>query len=281
MFESLVSLLRPWWFRGKYRLFTHVVPTEGEREATVFGYRMRLDLADFIQRGVFIGAYEPDEIARVRELLQPGMTFLDCGANVGFFTLLASRLVGPTGRVIAVEPSPYAVGRLRETVRNNGITNVTVVHAGLGERRGTLQLMVPKAVGNHAPSFVPGNENTAPVDVQVVTVDELLDEQKVATVDLMKVDVEGFEPALFRGAERSARAGRLRQVLCEFNDPALRRGGSSPDALHAQLRGFGFVDQEGEPVFEPGGWPNRHLAWMPSMGASSPGASRSAGQSAG
>ncbi len=97
MFDWLVQLLRPFSFRGKYRLLTALIPKQGQREACIFGVRSTLDLSDLIQRFIYLGCYEPLETAAVRKVLRPGMTFVDAGANIGYFTWLAARLVGPTG----------------------------------------------------------------------------------------------------------------------------------------------------------------------------------------
>jgi hypothetical protein len=88
-----------------------------------------------------------------------------------------------------------------------------------------------------------------PSRVEVRTLDEVLDECEVGVVDLVKIDVEGYEPHILRGGVRSLAARRIRAVLCEFNDFWLQRLGSSPQEVHEMLTAAGFVDQNGSPRF--------------------------------
>lgn len=256
--EALIDALRPFHFRGKLRLLGGIAPREGERTVRVFGYDMRLDLAEAIQRWIYLGAFEPQETAEVRRRLKPGMTFLDVGANVGYFTLLAASRVGREGRVFSVEPSPYAYERLTASVRANGLSQVKAFQMGLSARAGELNLYVPPASdGFHSPTMSAGWETV--VRVPVRPLDDCLDEWGVNAVDLMKLDVEGHEAQILEGASRSLAAGRIRAMLCEFNDHWLRQQGSSPGELHDALLRVGFEDPEGKPEFAPYGCETRLL----------------------
>jgi protein-L-isoaspartate O-methyltransferase len=84
-----------------------MLPRHGVRTARICGYEFELDLSDFIQRNIYAGTFEASEAKVLMGRLAPGMTFIDVGANVGYFTALAARCVGPTGLVVALEPSPY------------------------------------------------------------------------------------------------------------------------------------------------------------------------------
>lgn len=246
--DSLVSALRDVSFRGKHRLLSALVRARDEREARIFGWRVRLDLRDHIQRSVWLGTYERELVAGIRRVLRPGDTFLDVGANMGFFTLLAARLVGPAGRVIAVEPSPWAADRLAATLAENGIRHVTLVRAALGERPGSLELHMPRHVGNHTPTMVAAGADTEPLTVPVRTLDALLEELDVPRIDAMKMDVEGFEPAVLRGAPSTLADGRIAELFVELNEHWLRRAGSSSRELYDMLARAGFVDPIGPPV---------------------------------
>jgi FkbM family methyltransferase len=238
--DPVVGLLRPYWVRGKGRVFDRLVPHDGEREADVFGYRMRLELADLIQRRIYLGSYEPEETATVHRLLRPGMTVIDVGANVGYFTLLASRLVGPTGRVLALEPSPYAGTRLAATLARNAIGQATLQRVALGPAPGTATLFLPNdRWHNHTPSLVASADDSIPVTVPVRRLDACVAEWEPSRpIDLLKMDVEGYEPRVLAGAERTL--PRVRAILCEISPEWLIRGGSSPAALVAHLAGHGF-----------------------------------------
>jgi FkbM family methyltransferase len=257
--QLVIDALRPYNFRGKLRLLDPVVPRSGERKSAVFGYEVRLDLGEAIQRWVYMGAFEPGETARIREWLRPGMTFLDVGANVGYFTLLAASRVGPGGSVHAIEPSPYAFNKLEQTVRSNGIGQVKLHRMGLSDAAGELTLYVqPRDAGFHSPtmSAAGGGE---PVRVPVERLDESLDEWNVEVVDLMKMDVEGHESHVLRGAGDALASGRIRAVLCEFNEHWLRSQGSSSAEMYGLLTDAGFVDRDGSPRFGPDTFETRFL----------------------
>jgi len=104
-----------------------LTPKRGIREAKIVGYQLTLDLADFIQRSIYLGTFGPIESRWVRAYLKSGMTVVDVGANVGYYSFLAASLVGPTGQVFAFEPSPYAFERLAAAVRKNRIRLITPI----------------------------------------------------------------------------------------------------------------------------------------------------------
>ena len=104
--------LRPIRVRGKGRALDLITPHSGTRTVPVWdGAVMTLNLANVIHRMIYMGAFSPHITAHLRALLPTGGTFLDVGANIGYFSLVASRLVGPSGRVLAAEPNPGAFGR--------------------------------------------------------------------------------------------------------------------------------------------------------------------------
>jgi FkbM family methyltransferase len=249
MLESLIAALRPFQFKGKAWMLLPWTPRSGTQTALVFGYRMELDLIDHIQRMVFPGAYERWETRVVRRLLRPGMCFVDVGANVGYFTLLAARRVGPTGQVFAVEPSTYAADQLSRTILANAIPNIRLERCALGRREGEV-ILYDAMVGNHSPTMLgePGCPGRA---VPVRTLDGCVLDWAIDRIDLLKIFVEGYEPEVFAGATRTLVEGRLRAILCEFNPHWLSRAGTSSGQVYRDLLACGFVDKSGV-AGEPG-----------------------------
>lgn len=243
--DSLVRVFRPLRFRGKARLLEMFVPKTGERVAEVFGYRMRLDVADIIQRWIYFGNYEREETYWVKQWLRPGMTVVDVGANCGYYTLLATSCVGPAGRVFAVEPSPHLFSNLLAVVAGNALPNVIPLQAALGSAPGE-GLLYPPPDGNNSPSMVRSGDETG-LKVTVKTLDDCLQEWGVERVDLLKMDVEGFEPQILAGARSALRSGRIRAILCELNDVWLRRAASSAEALYRSIESHGFVNRFAPP----------------------------------
>jgi FkbM family methyltransferase len=229
------------YFRGKARLQRWLLHRSGVERVNVFGYAMSLDLSDVIQRDMYAGVYEPFEGQCLKRLLRPGMTVVDVGANVGYYTWLASRLVGPAGRVLSFEPGPYAFERLQRVIAENSIRNVEACQIALSDHGGRATLYVPqKEEGNYNPSLTPYLPDMTAVDVAVDRLDTLLDRFNVGTVDLMKVDVEGHELNVFRGASLAVGEGRIANVLCEFNEGYQAGAGHSCNELERWLSNAGF-----------------------------------------
>jgi FkbM family methyltransferase len=188
------------------------------------GARHVCDLRDVIAREVFFtGRYGPQETALLRAVLRPGDTFVDVGANWGYFTLLAAHLVGPAGRVVAMEPDPRLYAMLRANVQANGLRHVAAIEAAAADAEGTLRLAGHDPDGgNWGVSTVIGGDGhedggAERFTVQARTVDGVLDEQGTERVELLKMDIEGAEELALRGMAGGLGRGRYRRVLVELH----------------------------------------------------------------
>lgn len=224
-------------FKGKTRIAHLVSPRTGIITARIGPACMKLDLGDMIQRDVAFGVYEPRELSLVRQVLPRGGCFVDVGANIGIYSAVAAQCVGPNGRVIAIEPDPYCFERLEKM----GLPNVSILKTAVGDKRETgAQLFIPPAhEANRDGSLVYHAEGATTVCVPVTTLDEAL-AFLTCTIDLMKMDIEGGEPAALRGADRLLKSGHIRAVLCEFNETLLHAAGSSREQLASTFHTFGY-----------------------------------------
>lgn len=196
-----------------------------------------------------------DLLPLLRPLLPADGVAFDIGAHAGQFTKLFARLA-PAGRVIAVEPSPYARSILERVVRLHRLRNVAVVPAGLSDRRGELVLATPikpsGAVGFGLASFAPSDRPGAVRQdrVAVETLDGLVERLALRRLDLVKCDVEGWEGHVLRGGMHTL--ARFRPaLLLEIVTPSLARAGDTPDAVWSLLAPLGYAAErlpEGAPV---------------------------------
>lgn len=206
----------------------------------VNGALMRLDLDEYVQRRIFYGCHEIAEARFVRRLLRPGDHVLDIGANVGFFTLLAARIVGPGGRVIALEPVPHNADALEANLRLNGFGNVEVTRAAAGDHRGEIRLGLDhpdereRGVSGH---YTEGGARET-ISVPVTTVDERL--AGGPRLRLAKIDVEGAEPRVLAGMAATLAENPPDAILIEINGRALGRQGFDPNQVVAPLRRAGY-----------------------------------------
>ncbi len=188
------------------------------------GMPLMYDPSDWTCRTAYEGTYEREIMGLLDDLLDKGDVVVDVGATVGIISAHASGLVGPTGRVIAVEPSPLCLSDLHAVTDRLG--NVTVVEAALGDEIGTVDLTGWDNPGHRGlGSAVPGHhaglaENWFEGETRKVPqlrLDCLLAEQlgDEASIGLLKVDVEGYEPVVLRGAPGLFRDLRVRSAILE------------------------------------------------------------------
>jgi FkbM family methyltransferase len=169
------------------------------------------------------------------------MTFLDIGANIGYFSLLAAAAIGSSGRVVAFEPTPTVASRLRENILLNRFTNVTVVEAAVSGRDGHAQLSQSTEDPEANSLFGPAGEGM--VKVATVSLDDELLRRKITGVDVIKIDAEGSELEVLKGARRLLTTERPAIVL-ELNPLALESGGTTPDEVLSQLKEYGYRWEE-------------------------------------
>ena len=144
--------------------------------------------------GCWLGSYEFEKQQLVVELVKPGKVFFDVGAHVGFYTLMASSLVGDGGKVIAFEPLPKNLNYLERHLALNTSKNVTLIKAAVSNHSG-------KARFQEAPSSSMGKlTEQGSLEVDLVCLDELYSKQLIPVPDYMKIDVEGAEADVLNGA---------------------------------------------------------------------------------
>lgn len=197
-------------------------------------------IPSFTVRGLAMGTYERPTAALVGRLLAPGMTVLDVGAHLGYYTLLASSLVGPGGSVRAFEPDPETRRFLERNVAENGIQDrVRVVSKAVGATEGRLPLFRHAADSGSSSLLRREAGGISPVEVEVTTLDAWAASEGWPGVDLVKIDVEGGEAAVLAGAAGLVDRNPAMAMVLELNTEASGDGrGEAP--VFARLRELGF-----------------------------------------
>lgn len=175
---------------------------------------------DQISASLLEDAFENEQQRLVERFLQPGMTVLDIGANQGFYTLLFSRKVGPQGKVIAFEPSPREIHRLKCHLWMNRCKNVDLSTSALGAAGGTEKLHVVLGSESGCNSLRPPqvSQPTGLFPVTVERLDDVLRARGIGPVDFIKLDVEGGELAVLQGAPELLRRSPRPVILAEVQD---------------------------------------------------------------
>jgi len=198
---------------------------------------------DSIARCVcFTGQYEPQETALLLNFLRPGMTFLDVGANWGYFSLLASCRVGRQGRVVSLEPDPRLFPILEANARRNGLTQLIPLRLAAAAAPGTLTLAgyAPGAENRGVSRIVSGAAGGTAFRVAADSLDDVIARLELAPVDLLKMDIEGAEGLALAGSRRTLGAHRVRRLLLELHPAQLREHGTAPDRVLSYLLDSGY-----------------------------------------
>ena len=201
---------------------------------------MKLDPGEGIQNAMIRHAYEPEQTEWLKETLGLGDVFVDVGANFGYFTGLASIIVGRSGHVFAFEPSPVASDVIASTIQTNRIRNVTLTRAAVGDRSGSESIYMPVGDSVHSPSAFFSDEKFVPLKVPLIALDEFAPLQALSQIQMVKIDVEGYEPNVIAGLKGLATSGKIQNLWCEFNSGWLRRNDTTPRELFDLILSLGF-----------------------------------------
>jgi len=184
------------------------------------------------------GEWEPWVTKVFQTLVKPGMTVVDVGANVGYFTLLAAWGTGPSGKVYAFEPEPKNFRLLSRNVDVNGMTWVTVNRKALWNKAGTAELYTTDACGGH--SLIGNTQPTTSGKIQVETIplDNYLTPGQ--RVDFIKIDAEGAEPFIMEGMQEVLKANPKAKILLEFAPMFLKASGRDPMQFIDWIKGLGY-----------------------------------------
>lgn len=177
--------------------------------------------------GMLVGGatkYLPIETRMFKSMIKPGMTILNLGANVGYYTLVSAKLVGPTGRVFAFEPFPEAFNLLERNIDRNGFSNVTLVNKAVSDSIGIVKLYLRDS-NPLANSLGEGRTDSGSIEVPTTTLDILFGGTKV---DVIRMNIEGSEPLALKGMEELLRHNPNLKMLVEFDPTALEGLGYSP-----------------------------------------------------
>ncbi|MDX2193725.1 MAG: FkbM family methyltransferase [Gemmatimonadales bacterium] len=201
---------------------------------------VRLDGSGLAEDLVSLGVWERAESARFLALVAPGMTVLDVGANIGWYTMLAARAVGPAGRVIAVEPDPDCCDRIRRAAAANGHAHVTVVQAAASDRAGRATFHLDAESWGHSLGAANVGRPAGTLEVETRTLDAIAAElPPPGRVDVLKVDVQGAEGMALAGAAALLRRDRP-ALLMELEPGRLRAMGTDPLSLLESLEALGY-----------------------------------------
>jgi FkbM family methyltransferase len=204
------------------------------------GARFSVDLRDRIQRQMWCASYEPHVTHCLKSILRPGDTFVDVGAHIGYHSFYAAGVVGTTGRVFFFEPDPSVYARLKRNLEPFPYAHA--FHCAVWEREAELlfeRSSCAQESGWGSLTTVRTLGTGEQIPIRAVSLDGWSREIDSSAVRAIKMDAEGSELAVLKGATKLI--GESRPVLLlEVNDVVLRQGGASGNLILSELRNLGY-----------------------------------------
>ena len=222
------------------RLVSRLAPVGLSVYPCDFGIRLRLTGEDATSSGVVhLGCMNPFETELLVKHLKPGDVFLDVGCFVdGWHSLVASKLVGPGGRVYAFEPVPEYFRQFKDNLELNGATNVVAEQLAVSNFSGESTFRIEGTISR---IVEPGSQTAGQetVTVRTTTLDDYAAAHDLSSVTMLKIDTEGAEPLVLEGAR--SLLGRTKYLLIELVDHFIERYGTTTEQVVRSLREQGFT----------------------------------------
>lgn len=205
------------------------------------GFKIHSDIPDPVTNRLLIqGRYEPGTTMLFQQVLQRGMVFVDVGAHIGYYTLLASALVGPEGRVFAFEPEEHNYKLLSRNIELNSFQNAIPIKQAALNRSGTARLMLAERSTGHSVFIEDTDKIGTVIDIMATTLDDFFSKQGWSPVDLIKIDTEGAELQVLEGMSILLERNPQTKLVLELSPGNLTRVGVGLFELPNWLRAAGF-----------------------------------------
>lgn len=215
-------------FDGARKAYNLVMDRLKPSTAMIQGHLIHLDPHDSLALSV-TETYEPFETEVFQRLLRPGDTVIDLGANIGIYTLLAAKIIGPSGSVWAFEPDPRNFALLTKNIQENGYTQITAVQKAVSHQSGFVSLFrSPINWGDHR--LLPSPDHQEMVHVESVTLDDY-PPLKTTRVHAIKMDIQGAEGLALQGMVRLLARQPTLAILMEFWPEGLDQNQTPPIIL--------------------------------------------------
>jgi FkbM family methyltransferase len=196
------------------------------------------------------GVYEPALLATVKQWLAPGDTFVDLGANEGYFSVVAAARVGPSGRVLAIEPQRRLDAVLRRNFALNGCAQVTLAPVAVSDHPGTAELQLTPSMNNSASGLrAPTRYPLLRQPVALATLAQVFAQAGLERCDLLKMDIEGWEYEAVLGSRELFAARRIRALALELHPQLLAPRGLDAAAITTFLAACGYREVPGRGHF--------------------------------
>jgi FkbM family methyltransferase len=223
------------------------LPADGKPfTAELHGVKLELDPNEYIDSSLYQDSFEPDTIKAFKKIIRPGIQFIDIGANIGFFSLLVAKHAGKNGKVVAFEPTRYGFDKTSKNLALNSFHNITLEKIALSDKNDEAEMFFNASwpIDNQ---FEP--KEKIPEKLRFETLDWYVKRMNIPNIDLIKIDVDGFEFKILKGA-RETLAKMSPLIILEICGYTLKRNGDSIKDIVDYLLSFNYSFYS-EKNFEP------------------------------
>lgn len=221
--KQIYPVLRMWLYRNFYRKYEFVD-----------GHKFYMDNFDSMSLSSST-EYEPFETSVFKSLIHEGDTIIVCGANIGYYPIIASDIIGESGRIYAYEPTPETFQVFLRNIKENNCSNIVPINSAVSDHNGYTNFKIVNGASNHISNSFTDNKNV--VCVPLATLDEMHRNQKI---DLVLMDIEGFEHLAFNGMEKLLSSNPKIKLIMEFGSYYINEAGLSPKAFLEDVAKHGF-----------------------------------------
>jgi FkbM family methyltransferase len=229
--------------RGKVRavkvLGPYLIALEPSEIVAYDSITMELDLQEFVQQYIYFNVYEPHVKWLLRSLLEPGKSFFDIGAHVGYYTLLAAHAVGPKGVIHSFEANPGTFELLSKNVRRNDFGRILLNRVALTDMNGEVRFCIDEIRPASSSLSGKGADRLTELSVPSVTLDSYIESNSVTMLDLIKIDIEGGEVRVFRGGQETLSRFRP-DIVGEFSKEMMTRESTGEQEMIGLLKSLRY-----------------------------------------
>jgi len=228
-----------------YRLFSNSFKIK-----LINGSSIKIYAQGQIALSIFSKKFEKQEVDTMQKILKKGMTMIDAGANIGFFSLVASELVGKEGKVVSFEPSKETFNKLIQNIKLNQCSNITAFNNGLGDKPNEKLVLWQDAGRKDAERYVVPDNSIIGVspeidierreEVSLDTLDNCLKKLNITKVDFIKIDTEGYEYYILKGAQNILQNNPEVILLMECTEQGAARALTTQEKIFSMLKSFGL-----------------------------------------
>lgn len=230
-------ILRPWPLRQITNWIIKKVLPKKIRVGSLFLFLNPND--PVVSGALFFNVYEKSESKFIKSICFKGMKALDIGANIGYYSTLISQVAGENGLILALEPDPESYKYLDKTINSFKIRNVLPLPIAASDIKQKLPLFISK--DNRGDNRLYQNDQLREeIEVDCLTIDELLEGNNLKTLDFIKIDVQGYEPKVFKGMKKVIKNSEKLILLTEFWPKGIFQAGENPKDFLRMLRKMEF-----------------------------------------